>query len=612
MPGNPSPAPSPSLGGLPASGETSGPSGKETHVDHHPRTGWRAARRGLAVPLVVLSLVPAAGHAAVDLPVSSPDPAAAVAYHASLTEARARLAAGDYAAAEPVFLRLTGAFPDDSRPWSGLADCRYHLKRYAPAAQDYLRAVELGVPFPAVLIYDAACCRALAGQPDSAMATLRRALAEGFENRPLIGRDEDLISLHDHPDWPEMAGLLPDSVTGRTAGWRYDLDFWMKEVRRLHPAPFAVTPEPEFLARVKRLHDRIPELSDEQVMIGMVKLSALLGDGHSGIRPLPDSRVGIRMLPLQLYAFADGLFVIDADSAHAGLIGARVLNVGDRAVDALWPGLAPGVPRDNPMRILQQGPFMLTVTAVLRGLGAIGDTETVPLRIRDAAGVERTVRVESQPGHRVNFELIPSKLPGAPAPPLYLAHADEVLWMGAVDGGRSLYVEFNVVRDGPQRTLAEFAGELERRLTEHPEIDTVIMDVRHNGGGNSFLYPPLVKALVHFEEMREDSRLYVLIGRQTFSACQNFITDLDTWTNAVFAGEPSGSRPNMVGESTYSVLPYSGLRAGISSRYHQESYPGDDRRWIAPDLPVALDSRDYFANRDPVLEAVLAEVDGAR
>jgi len=42
----------------------------------------------------------------------------------------------------------------------------------------------------------------------------------------------------------------------------------------------------------------------------------------------------------------------------------------------------------------------------------------------------------------------------------------------------------------------------------------------------------------------------------------------------------------------------------ISTRYHQTD-DQDQRTWIAPKIPVQLSSEDYFANRDPVLDAVL-------
>jgi C-terminal processing protease CtpA/Prc len=83
-----------------------------------------------------------------------------------------------------------------------------------------------------------------------------------------------------------------------------------------------------------------------------------------------------------------------------------------------------------------------------------------------------------------------------------------------------------------------------------------------------------------------------------------FVNALDRYTSAVFAGEPSGSRPNFVGESAPTTLPYSGLQMTISTRYHQTD-DQDQRTWIAPKIPVELSSEEYFANRDPVLDAVL-------
>ncbi|MCP3919118.1 MAG: hypothetical protein GY711_26545 [bacterium] len=137
------------------------------------------------------------------------------------------------------------------------------------------------------------------------------------------------------------------------------------------------------------------------------------------------------------------------------------------------------------------------------------------------------------------------------------------------------------------------------------EIDHLILDVRHNNGGNSYKNTELVRALVHFETTRADGQLYVLMGCNTFSAAQNLLTNLDRWTSPVYVGEPSGSRPNIVGEDTEVVLPFSGTRASISSVYHQQSWPKDARIWVAPHVPVGLSSEAYFAGEDPALDAVL-------
>ena len=99
-------------------------------------------------------------------------------------------------------------------------------------------------------------------------------------------------------------------------------------------------------------------------------------------------------------------------------------------------------------------------------------------------------------------------------------------------------------------------------------------------------------------------RLFVLTGRGTFSAAQVFLNQIDHDTPAIVAGEPSSSRPDFPGEDTSLRLPWSGVHGSISSRWHMVD-GADTRVWIAPRIPVRLTARDYFANRDPVLDAVL-------
>ena len=47
----------------------------------------------------------------------------------------------------------------------------------------------------------------------------------------------------------------------------------------------------------------------------------------------------------------------------------------------------------------------------------------------------------------------------------------------------------------------------------------------------------------------------------------------------------------------------------ISTRYWQDSDPGDEREWITPDIPIALTAADYFGGVDPALDAVLATIE---
>ena len=130
------------------------------------------------------------------------------------------------------------------------------------------------------------------------------------------------------------------------------------------------------------------------------------------------------------------------------------------------------------------------------------------------------------------------------------------------------------------------------------------MDVRHNNGGNGYLLGELRRTLVWFAADDPRNRLFLLTGRGTFSAAQIFLNQIDHDLPVIVAGEPSSSHPDFPGEDTSLVLPWSGVHGSISSRYHMVD-GADTRTWIAPQIPVRLTSRDYFGNRDPVLEAVM-------
>jgi hypothetical protein len=358
-------------------------------------------------------------------------------------------------------------------------------------------------------------------------------------------------------------------------------------------------------ARADRLRERIPELSDQRILVELQGCASLAGDGHTYVLPFAP-RVETTALPLQLWFFADGVFVIGAAAGHERWIGSEVLALGTTPADELVARLADYVSRDNEHGMRWMGPAFLTLTGMLAAIAEGVTAEAIPVTFRTPDGARAEVVLAPVPPAPAAStgglpKLHPSRLPGAPPPPLWLRDVAREHWLEPLDEG-TLYVQFNQVRDAPDESLAAFAARLARELDARAPARLVV-DVRHNNGGNSHLFPPLLDVLEAYS-----GELVVLMGRNTFSAAQNFIAQVERRTDAVFAGEPSSSRPNFVGEENEVVLPWSGAMGSISNRYH-ENAPGDARAWIEPDVALELTSADYFANRDPLLARVLA---GAR
>lgn len=506
-----------------------------------------------------------------------------------------------YNEALPLFEALTEFFDKDGENWWRLARCQAAAQDYTAAIDSYQRAIELGFGDHSTHTHQVAGLYSKLGKHGLAFEWLEKSLASPLEERRSLYRDLRVRELKPTERMREVVGLLPQREFSRDEGWRYDLAFFTAEAERMHYNPWRRTTREDFHAAVAQLHERIPDLSDDQIVVELQKLACMLGDGHSGVA-LDTKLTPVTPLPVAFYLFKDGLFVIDADDQHRDLIGSRVENIGGVPTDEVFVLLRQIVSHDNLMGVDWLGPRLLRVPSVLENLGLAGDPSQVEMTIVDVSGAERSVILEPAP-FGISRRLIPSRLAEAPPPPLHLKNVDQTFWFEHLPEQDAVYVQFNQVRDDPDEPLEEFALRLRRFLVEHPDLQNLIVDVRHNSGGNTYLTIPLLKTLIYFETSRE-GQLYAIIGRNTFSACQNFATEIDRLTDATLVGEPTGSSPNSIGESTDVVLPYSRVGAHISTRYWQTSWPRDRRVWIAPDVPAELSSSDYFANRDPALTAI--------
>jgi hypothetical protein len=527
-------------------------------------------------------------------------------YYQASRQARECLGRDEFGKAAELYERLVAEYRDDPRLWEALGDSRFNLKQYATASEAYRRALALETGDLSFDLYRIAQGYALAGDKKGAIEWLGRAVASGYERRSQITGDSAFASLGGDPLLSELAGDLPARDYSRDEGWRHDLAYLVSEVKRMHYV-YRSRPLPAgFDEETASLREDIPQLTDPQIIVRLQGLVARLGDGHSNVY-FPFGDRGLKQLPLRWYSFSDGLFVVSAPGDLAKWVGTRVVTIGDVDAAEALDRLSPFVSKDNTMFVRAIGTALfLRSPDFLRAAGIVPNAERVSLTLESRMGHRETIVLSpAAPGELVKY-VTPSERPGAPPPPRYLARQSEPYWFEHLPETRSVYFQFNRVADGPGESLADFALRLTRYLDEHP-VQNLIVDVRHNFGGNGELLAPLVRALIHFETTRADARLFVITGRTTFSAAQIFIAQVDRMTNAVFAGEPSSSSPNFVGEETPLVLPYSKLAGSISSRFHQSD--GMDRRmWIAPEIPVALSSEDYFANRDPVLDAVLTVI----
>jgi hypothetical protein len=528
---------------------------------------------------------------------------AGIAYFDLRNAADAAFADQRWAAAESLYARIAAA-GDDGGVWFRLGQSQVRQRRWAEAARTFQRAVPFGtrrsvegsVPF---MEYRVARCFALAGERDSALAWLARSLADGLDDRGDVAEDASFESLRGDARFDSLAGRLRGDP-GRDAGWRHDLDHLVSEIRRVHARYRREPLPPGFEAEVAALDRDVPASTDAQVFARMQRLLVRLGDGHSVLYPFGE-RLAFPALPVRLYHFADGWFVVQAPDSQRAWVGRRVVAIGGVPMDTIAARLEAWVSRDNAVGIDWIGPVYLQLGDVLAAIGATRDPRRVTFTLERPRGRPETVTVREGPPLAPNAPKL--RAPAGIAAPLWQRAIERPFWLAELPAPRALYLQFNQVADADSERLEDFAVRL-RGLLARDSIKDLVVDVRHNNGGNGYLLGELHRTLVWFTAAAPAHRLFVLMGRNTFSAAQSFLNRLEHDTPAILVGEPSSSHPDFAGEDTALRLPWSGVRGSISSRFHMVD-GADTRVWIAPDLPVRLTSADWLGGRDPALDAVL-------
>jgi hypothetical protein len=389
----------------------------------------------------------------------------------------------------------------------------------------------------------------------------------------------------------EPAGVRLDLSTSE---WREDLHHLALELPGRHGDAFHRVAREEFEDSIQALDGRLASLDGHEVFAAMGRIVAMVGDGHTYLQ-LPGT---FRRYPLRQYAFGDTLRITHAAAGYEPLLGARVLAIGGteirEAARLVRRQIAPG---ENEWYVLKELPWFLIHAEVLHAHGVVPDLE------------EAQWTVETVSGERMDIRLAPVALgegltlvSAAQAVPLYRRRADEDLSFTFLQDSRTLYVNFRGYP--PRDQFREFFDDLFEFADQH-HAERLVIDLRQNSGGDftkgrELLLPRLIP-----HRLNQHGRLFVAIGRHTFSAAMTNAADFSRETNATLVGEPTGARPNGWQEKGEFTLPNSRLTVSVSTRYYR--FLDEDLPAVMPHRQVDLTWEDFRAGRDPVLDWIVAQ-----
>jgi hypothetical protein len=515
-----------------------------------------------------------------------------------------------YSEAAEVFQKAVSQYSKDGSVWIRLGQALRLSNKPKEAIAAYEKGLELTSPWPpAGVRLSLAQAYLVLGNKEMAYRVLERMMQEDqYTQKPGLYDHPAFAAIRDEPRFLKLVGRIDTSKMSREEGWRTDIDYLVSEIKRVNHL-YRKQPLPEELtARQRALKRDVGKLTDEEIFLGMGRMLSPLKQGHVSLAIFPETtRLAVRTIPLQFYAFPEGIFVVRSDEKNADLVGAEVLRIEDAPPGELVKRVEEHASVENEMKMLWGGMRPLGSIPVLRGLGVLKpgrDEVRLTLKLKDGQAVERVLAPVAQEQER---KLGP---PPVATPPLFVRDVPRSHWLESLPESDAVFVQVNQIAPDPEESMAEFGLKIRRFLADTP-VKNVILDLRHNNGGNTFTYTEMLRTLVA-HSTKEGNRLYVIIGRGVYSATSNLISDLERLAGPIFVGEPSSGIGNQDGDESMTVLPYSGIRAFLTSVKWQYSHPWDLRTSMVPDIPVQLTAKDYFAGKDSVMETILADIRRAR
>jgi len=417
------------------------------------------------------------------------------------------------------------------------------------------------------------------------------------------------------------------AVSAMTAEqWREDLDFLAAKLSTVHPAPFGKTSQNDFDAAVSALRADIPRLKDHEIAVRMMQITALLGDGHTGLDPGGEVAGFDHWFPVRIERFQEGWFITAATKAQQSLIGRQVLRVGTLSMEDAAKRIDATVNGDNAFTRLFYGGYVLAMPKALSALGINHDLEHLSLTLQGKGGKQEAVSISAiakpfslqwfftGPGV-VGDDSVSAPLvaPDQLAP--VFSHAKDVYWYEYQPKTHTLYVNIHFIVNlkglpaawgftAAAPTLAEFFRQMWSEF-DRLKAERVVLDIRNNGGGNNQLLGPLVSGFEARPDLNRRGNVFVITGRRTYSAAMNLVALMEQRTDAIFVGEPAGGSPRHSGDATSFTLPHSGMNLNVSVfSWDLGADPWDVRDRVEPELVVPPRASAYFSGKDPALEAI--------
>ncbi len=369
--------------------------------------------------------------------------------------------------------------------------------------------------------------------------------------------------------------------------FKEDLEYLKVNLPTNHINLFVKISQSEYEQRIASIASKADTLNAETFYNELLQLMTAIGDEHTSVYP---SNFSSYLVPIRFFSYKEGMFVSTAEEPD--LLLAKLIAINGVQTEEVIRQFKKIIPSENPSFFEQTLSYQILNTFTLKGMGLAESNEEVTYTFEKANG--DMIQVALKPSLKPNIQAAEqyANLPAFSGKGIY--------WFRHYPDKNAIYVQYQSCQEDKNYPFEKFTADLFDSIAIH-KPEKLILDVRYNGGGNSQVLSPFLTQLKdHY--LNETGRLYVLIGKTTFSSALMNAVDLKRNFNAILVGEPTAGSVNHYGEVRSFNLPNTHSMVTYSTKYFQ-TWEGHDGA-LEPDVRIDYSIENLKKGLDEGLEYI--------
>ncbi len=382
--------------------------------------------------------------------------------------------------------------------------------------------------------------------------------------------------------------------------WQKDLDYLKDELPIIHSNLFFQYSQTAYDSDIDGLKKQIGVISDEAMFIKIQQLLVSVGDSHTTsdfLYKLPQM-----YLPIILETYEEGIFVVGVIEIDESIMANKLISINGHPLQTVIDSMKTLFVAENESWYKRNIARYLTNYDLLRYFG-FAEKEKVKLQMENYYGItdEKVVKpiliddLEKDDISYIRFSGRKNRRPrtseifGQKYMPKDSLHF--VMYNRCT--GRE-YVQMQAIQDSLNMDMNEFCTNFSKadkkskrkievkplpyfrhfrdsvfQVIKNQPIKKLVIDLSRNGGGVTNQGSAMIEKLAQMIDTSK-TKVYVIVGRRTFSAGLIHAMELKRLLNATIVGEPTGGKPSFYGGVDSKYLPSSCLKISFS-RSHRKT-----------------------------------------